>query len=76
MYENILVPLDGSKTGETALPYVEELVSKLTPKLKVKVTLFQVVPSMGAWVDLNTCSTASLLGASHSQKNLLSSKAQ
>jgi len=31
MYERILVPLDGSKVGETALPYVEELVAKLTP---------------------------------------------
>ena len=50
MYERILVPLDGSKLGEAALPYVEELVSKLAPNVKVEVTLFQVVSSMTQWV--------------------------
>ena len=43
MYERILVPLDGSKIGEAALPYVEELVSKLTQLQKIEVTLLQVV---------------------------------
>ena len=43
MYEKILVPLDGSKFGEAALPYVKELVSKLALGLKVEVTLFQVL---------------------------------
>jgi len=47
MYENILVPLDGSKVGEAALPHIEELVSKMTLTVKVKVTLLQVVPSKG-----------------------------
>ena len=42
MYDRILVPLDGSKIGEAALPYVEELVAKLAPNHKVEVTLFQV----------------------------------
>ena len=46
MYERILVPLDGSKVGEAALPYVEELVSKMAPEIKVEITLFQVVPSL------------------------------
>lgn len=50
MYEKILVPLDGSKVGEAALPYVEELVSKLSPALKVEVTLFQVVSSLSHWI--------------------------
>ena len=44
MYEKILIPLDGSKVGEAALPYVEDLVSKLSPEVKVEVTLLQVVP--------------------------------
>ena len=35
----ILIPLDGSKTGETALPYIEGLVSKLSPMVKVELTL-------------------------------------
>ncbi len=43
MYEKILIPLDGSKIGEAALPYVEELVSKLSPRVKVELTLLQVV---------------------------------
>ena len=45
MYERILVPLDGSKVGEAALPYVEELVSRLSPEVKAEVTLFQAVSS-------------------------------
>jgi nucleotide-binding universal stress UspA family protein len=43
MYEKILIPLDGSKIGEAALPYIEELVSKLSPRVKVELTLLQVV---------------------------------
>jgi nucleotide-binding universal stress UspA family protein len=50
MYERILVPLDGSKVGEAALPIVEELVSKLSPELKVEVTLFQVVSSLSHYI--------------------------
>lgn len=47
MYERILVPLDGSKVGEAALPYIEGLVSKLSPEVKVEVTLLQV---LSPWV--------------------------
>lgn len=43
MYEKILIPLDGSKIGEAALPYVEELVSKLSPEVKVEIILLQVI---------------------------------
>jgi nucleotide-binding universal stress UspA family protein len=50
MYEKILVPLDGSKVGEAALPYVEELVSKMAPKVKVEVTLLQVISSLTHYV--------------------------
>ena len=50
MYERILIPLDGSKVGEAALPYVEELVSKLVPGTKVEVTLLQVVSSLAHYV--------------------------
>ena len=50
MYERILIPLDGSKIGEAALPFVEDLVSKLSPKLKVEVTLLQVVTSITHYV--------------------------
>ncbi len=50
MYERILVPLDGSKVGEAALPYVEELLSKLSPEVKVEVTLLQVISSLTQYV--------------------------
>ncbi len=50
MYERILVPLDGSKVGEAALSYVEELVSKLSPEVKVEITLLQVVSSLTHYV--------------------------
>ena len=50
MSEKILLPLDGSKVGEAALPYVEELVSKLSPKVKVEVTLLQVVSLLHHYV--------------------------
>ncbi|RLG23122.1 hypothetical protein DRN85_09945 [Methanosarcinales archaeon] len=52
MDERIVVPLDGSKVGEAALPYVEDLVSKLSPEVKIEVILLQVlspesVPTVG-----------------------------
>ena len=50
MYERILVPLDGSKLGEAALPYVEGLVSKLSSVAKVEVTLIQVLSSLTHWI--------------------------
>lgn len=43
MPDRILIPLDGSRTGETALQYVEQLVSKMAPGERVEVTLLQVV---------------------------------
>ena len=43
MDEKIVVPLDGSKIGEAALPYVEDLLSKLSPEVKVEVVLMQVL---------------------------------
>ncbi|MBA7658604.1 hypothetical protein ES703_66563 [subsurface metagenome] len=43
MPERILIPLDGSKLAEVALPHIEELLAKLAPGLEVEVTLFQVV---------------------------------
>jgi hypothetical protein len=42
MYERILVPLDGSKTGEAALPNVEAMVLKFASCAEIEVTLFQV----------------------------------
>ncbi len=46
MYEKIVVPLDGSKIGEAALPYVEDLVSKFSSDVEVEVVLLQVLSSI------------------------------
>ena len=43
MHERIIVPLDGSKLGEAALPYIEQLVSKLSPEVRTEITLIQVL---------------------------------
>ncbi len=50
MDEKILIPLDGSRIGEAALPYVEGLVSKLAPRVKVELTLLQVVSLLTHYV--------------------------
>ncbi len=50
MSERILLPLDGSKVGEAALPYVEDLVTKFLPAPKVEVTLIQVLSSLSHYV--------------------------
>jgi nucleotide-binding universal stress UspA family protein len=50
MREKILVPLDGSKVGEAALPYVEDLVPKFLPEPKVEITLMQVLSSLSHYV--------------------------
>lgn len=50
MREKILVPLDGSKVGEAALPYVEELITKFLPEPKVEITLIQVLSSLSHYV--------------------------
>jgi len=59
MDEKIVVPLDGSKVGEAALPYVEDLVSKLSPEVKAEVILLQViaqenVPAVGGIAEATT----------------------
>lgn len=48
--EKIVIPLDGSELGESALPYIGELVSKLSPEVKVEVILLHVVPMLTRYV--------------------------
>lgn len=43
MPQKILIPLDGSKLGETALHHVEKLISALSAEQKVEVALLQVL---------------------------------
>jgi nucleotide-binding universal stress UspA family protein len=46
MYERILLPLDGSKTGEAAIPNVVDLAVKMAPGTKIEVILLQVVSTL------------------------------
>ena len=46
MEERIVVPLDGSKVAESVLPYIEDLVSKLSPEVKTEVVLLQVISAV------------------------------
>ena len=46
MYEKILVPLDGSKVAEAALPNVQDLAVRMSPGTKVEVTLLQVISNL------------------------------
>jgi len=43
MDQRILIPLDGSKLGEAALHYVEELISNLAAEQKMEVHLIQII---------------------------------
>jgi len=57
MLETILVPLDGSQVGETALPMIEDLAQKLLPATKVKVVLLQVITQLTHYVIAGEVST-------------------
>ncbi len=56
MVERVLIPLDGSKVGEAALPVVEKLIVKLLPETKVEVTLLGVITQMRHWVVVGEAS--------------------
>jgi nucleotide-binding universal stress UspA family protein len=56
MFENVLVPLDGSKVGEAALPVIEQLVTKLPANTKVEVTLLGVITLLRHWVVVGEAS--------------------
>ena len=43
MHERILVPLDGSETGESALSCVKDLFSKMAKEVSMEVTLLYVL---------------------------------
>ena len=60
MPEKILIPLDGSKMGESAFRYVDELIAKLKPQEMPEIILLQVVkptvhqyPVEGGTVDIS-----------------------
>lgn len=56
MFSKVLVPLDGSKVGEAALPVIEQLVDKLAPGTKVEVILIGVITLLRHWVVVGEAS--------------------
>ena len=56
MQERVLVPLDGSKVGEAALPFIEKLIDMLSPETKLEVTLFGVITLLRHWVVVGEAS--------------------
>jgi nucleotide-binding universal stress UspA family protein len=56
MFSKVLVPLDGSKVGEAALPVIEHMVSKLAAGTKVEVVLIGVITLLRHWVVVGEAS--------------------
>jgi nucleotide-binding universal stress UspA family protein len=56
MFERVLVPLDGSKVGEAALPVIEQLIEKCSPSVKVEITLLGVITLLRHWVVVGEAS--------------------
>jgi nucleotide-binding universal stress UspA family protein len=56
MFERILVPLDGSKVGEAALPVIEQLIDKLAPGNAIEITLIGVITLLRHWVVVGEAS--------------------
>ncbi len=56
MSEKVLVPLDGSKVGEAALPVIENLVAKMSSETQVEITLLAVITSLTHWVVVGEAS--------------------
>lgn len=56
MFSRVMVPLDGSKVGEAAIPVIEHLVDKLAPGTKVEVILIGVITMLRHWVVVGEAS--------------------
>ncbi len=56
MFERVLVPLDGSKVGEAALPVINQLVEKCGPGVHVEITLLGVITLLRHWVVVGEAS--------------------
>jgi nucleotide-binding universal stress UspA family protein len=56
MQERVLIPLDGSKVGEAALPVIEKIMTKLSPKIKLEITLIGVITVLRHWVVVGEAS--------------------
>ena len=56
MFSRVMVPLDGSKVGEAAIPVILQLVDKMAPGTKVEVILIGVITMLRHWVVVGEAS--------------------
>jgi len=52
MHERILIPLDGSEIGESALIFMKDLLSKLSDEVSVEITLLHVLSPFSQSVSI------------------------
>jgi len=52
VYERILIPLDGSEVGESALQFMKDLLSKLSKDVDVEVTLLHILSPFSRSVSI------------------------
>jgi nucleotide-binding universal stress UspA family protein len=56
MFQKVLVPLDGSKVGEAALPVIKLMAENRPPRAKMEVTLIGVITLLRHWVVVGEAS--------------------
>lgn len=56
MFERILVPLDGSKVGEAAIPVIKRLLTRRASGSKVDIYLLAVITLLRHWVVVGEAS--------------------
>ena len=56
MFERILVPLDGSKVGEAAIPVIKRLLTRRASGTKVDIHLLAVITLLRHWVVVGEAS--------------------
>jgi nucleotide-binding universal stress UspA family protein len=56
MFERVLVPLDGSKVGEAAIPVIQQLLAKCSPQVHIDITLLGVITLLRHWVVVGEAS--------------------
>jgi nucleotide-binding universal stress UspA family protein len=56
MFEKVILPLDGSKVGEAALPVIRLMAENRPPGAKVQVTLIGVITLLRHWVVVGEAS--------------------
>ena len=56
MFERILVPLDGSKVGEAAIPVIKRLLTRRASGAKVEIHLLAVITLLRHWVVVGEAS--------------------